>query len=426
MEKRGGSLMDYSKSALEHRIKVYLDPKQPMEVVRRIAPGLADDRARFNAVDARDDAKSEFFRTEKIKRYWVRAFDHCWAYTTLIRPIWNEPRPMLQRILADAEGFVISRPSAVADPDGFPSCWSSTLGDNDGLRGHSYFFPIVENLSGAPRANLSALAVGYLAAMVPADGGLSSGGPEVASADVEPWIASAAPRDDGEVLEREQAVRATAAGARAVWMHALAVMYAPAYLAENAGGIRQGWPRVPLPSDAGLLRRSAGLGEVLAALLDPDCPVEGVTRGVIRPELVSIGVPHGVGFGVTAGWGNRTDKGITMPGKGRSVVREYAPGEAATAAVGGVLGARTRDVYLNEGSYWANIPEAVWDLHIGGYQVLKKWLSYREYSIIGRDLAAGEVRHVMETARRLAAILLLGPALDASFRDCAAAHRALG
>lgn len=34
-------------------------------------------------------------------------------------------------------------------------------------------------------------------------------------------------------------------------------------------------------------------------------------------------------------------------------------------------------------------------------------------------LTAGEIRHVMETARRLAAILLLGPALDESFRACA-------
>jgi hypothetical protein len=27
---------------------------------------------------------------------------------------------------------------------------------------------------------------------------------------------------------------------------------------------------------------------------------------------------------------------------------------------------------------WRNIPTKVWGYHIGGYQVIKKWLSYRE------------------------------------------------
>jgi hypothetical protein len=30
-------------------------------------------------------------------------------------------------------------------------------------------------------------------------------------------------------------------------MHTLAVGYAPDYLSENADGIRQDWPRIPLP-----------------------------------------------------------------------------------------------------------------------------------------------------------------------------------
>ena len=30
-------------------------------------------------------------------------------------------------------------------------------------------------------------------------------------------------------------------------MHTLAVSYAPDYLSENADGIRQDWPRIPLP-----------------------------------------------------------------------------------------------------------------------------------------------------------------------------------
>ena len=52
---------------------------------------------------------------------------------------------------------------------------------------------------------------------------------------------------------------------------------------------------------------------------------------------------------------------------------------------------------------------------IGGYQVMKKWLSYREKALLGRDLQVEEVREVMRMARRIAAILLLQPRLDANY-----------
>ena len=71
------------------------------------------------------------------------------------------------------------------------------------------------------------------------------------------------------------------------------------------------------------------------------------------------------------------------------------------------------------------MPERVWELKIGGYQVIKKWLSYREYDTIERALTEEEVGHVQATARRLAAILVLGPRLDANYLACAAADRPL-
>jgi len=65
---------------------------------------------------------------------------------------------------------------------------------------------------------------------------------------------------------------------------------------------------------------------------------------------------------------------------------------------------------------WSNVPEKVWDFTIGGYQVLKKWLSYRERDLLGRALTADEARVVTHIARRLAALLLLQPELDANYR----------
>lgn len=58
----------------------------------------------------------------------------------------------------------------------------------------------------------------------------------------------------------------------------------------------------------------------------------------------------------------------------------------------------------------------MWDYTIGGYQVIKKWLSYRELELLGRPLTPDEAREVMNIARCIAAIVLLEPALDANYQ----------
>jgi hypothetical protein len=221
-------------------------------------------------------------------------------------------------------------------------------------------------------------------------------------------------------------------------MHALAIGYSPAYLTENADGIRQDWPRIPLPDNRDALLASATLGRQVAALLDTESQVKGVTLGTIRPELRPIAVISRVGGGslyleagelaVTAGWGHAGKGGVTMPGKGKTVARDYTPEELAAvkegAKVPGLtleqalahLGETTYDIYLNEVAYWKNVPVKVWEYTIGGYQVIKKWLSYREQDVFDRSLTTDEAREVMNIARRTAAILLLEPALDANYQ----------
>jgi hypothetical protein len=185
-----------------------------------------------------------------------------------------------------------------------------------------------------------------------------------------------------------------------------------------------------LPNNANLLRTSATLGARVAALLDPDTPVPGVTSGAIEPALRTIAVATKRGGGamtevdrmVTAGWGHAGKNGAVMPGQGRIVTRDYAGDEADAAKSAGLLGAQTLDIFLNADSYWRNIPATVWNFTIGGYQVLKKFLSYRERPLLGRALTTTEVRYVRDVARRLAALRLLASELDANYRACAAAH----
>jgi hypothetical protein len=319
----------------------------------------------------------------------------------------------------------MSRPTGVATPEGVPFSLTSILGDNDYQRGHSYYFPLLlknkqrldrrshatlfgileepEVGSDSPIANLSKPARAYLAKLCITD-----------------------PDADAKT-------------AGLIWMHALAVGYSPAYLCENADGIRRDWPRVPLPDSRKALEASAALGEQVAALLDTEADVPGVTSGKIAPLLKTIGLitkvgggaidPSGDDLAVTAGWGHRGKDGVVMPAKGKVSKRAYSADEqkalAAEAKAQGMgvqevlrlLGEETLDVYLNETACWRNIPVNVWNYYIGGYQVIKKWLSYREHNILGRALLPEEAREVMNMARRLTAIILLQPRLDENYRN---------
>jgi hypothetical protein len=223
----------------------------------------------------------------------------------------------------------------------------------------------------------------------------------------------------------------------AIWMHCLAVCHSDRYLAENSVGVRRDWPRIPLPAIAEQLLASAELGRKVAALLDVEEPVDAVTTGSIRHELRPLGSiatadgrsinPSAGDLAVTAGWGHAGKGGVTMPGRGRVIERPYTATELTALREGladlgltydqlmSCPGGACYDVYLNDVAYWRCVPARVWTYTIGGYQVMKKWLSYRERALLGRDLKVEEARYVSEMTRRIAAILLLEPALDANY-----------
>src|SRR5664280_10255 len=143
-----------------------------------------------------------------------------------------------------------------------------------------------------------------------------------------------------------------------IWMHALVIGFSPAYLTENADGIRRDWPRIPLPATRALLQSSSALGKRVAALLDTETPVDGVNVGIVRPELRSVGSlqvspghvldPAAGDLGITAGWGHRGKDGVTMPGKGRLTKRDYsAPELEAVEAGAGAIGITLDDALLS-------------------------------------------------------------------------------
>lgn len=407
MEKRGGALISIDREDLAKRMQDYFNPKLDWEAYKRLRSELTEPQARFDPKAARQKAlAAERFDPARIVRYSVRPFDARWCYYTGVRPVWNEPRPSLWAQCWPGNRFLMARPARVASPEGSPFFFTQLTGDNDFLRGHAYYFPL-------QLKNGSRLEKKDEATLFDIIGGKPEEDAPVAnlSAKARKYFASLGFNDPDTSSEL----------AELIWMHALAVGYSPAYLQENADGIKQDWPRIPLPASRKVLLASAELGRQIAALLDTETPVSGT----LRPELRSIAVITRVGGGklhpedgdlnLTAGWGHGGKGGVTMPGKGKLIVRE------ALSAEDGMANVMTCDVYLNDVAYWKNVPQRVWDYTIGGYQVMKKWLSYREFALLGRGLTSQEVREVTQMAQRIAAILLLEPQLDENYRQIKAA-----
>jgi hypothetical protein len=398
-ENRGFVLIDDNQSALAEKMRQYFDSENSWEYLCSINHKLTKNAARFDAKAARGKVTAiEKYDDDRIKRYLLRPYETKWCYYCPVRPLWNEPRPALFKHNFNGNSFLISRPASVASPEGVPIYFTRAMGDFDCIRGHSYQSPIricrepskrkkgdvTNNMFTEYAANLSDIARKYLQ-------GLSLGDP------------------DKNVENSEL-----------IWMHALAIGYSPAYLEENAEGIRQDWPRIPLPKTNKMLLESAELGRRVASLLDTENQVEGVTKGNIDEQLKSIGVITRVEGGtirpdkgeldLTAGWGHSGKDGVCMPGKGDCREQKQEDEELRK-----VFGDETLDIYLNGAAYWENIPKCVWEYYIGGYQVIKKWLSYREKGMLGRGLKVEEAEYVTEMARRLAALVLLQKELNANY-----------
>jgi hypothetical protein len=414
-------------------MEAFLDEGIPNDEMRKICPELMRRQSRYDGeVDRARIIKGGTYSPDYIRGFHFKPLDCRFSYADTRRPLWSEPSTALAAQTWEGNAFLVARLRKVKEPEGTPFYFVKTAFERDVITGHARAIPLllaptavgkgrkakgqVSFLDAPPKANLSAAARAYL-------GGLGVKDPDLSA----------------EALAKADAGAETAG---LVWMHALAIGYSPAYLSENADGVRRDWPRVPLPDTRKALEESANLGRQVAALLDTEADVRGVTASPVEPFFRTVGVLARTGGGaldadagdlvVTAGWGHAGKDGATMPGKGRILERPYDAAEleaigAAAQARGlsvkqalALLGPDTRDVYLNERAYWRNVPAGAWEYFIGGYQVVKKWLSYREQALLGRPLRTEEADEVTGTVRRLAAIILMQPALDENYRRAAA------
>ena len=388
--KRDEIVVDIERETLVERMHAYFDPTISDPEMRQLCPKALESTQQFDAPATRAALIKRGLKPEYFVRYCYRPFDFRWIYWEQEHGLLGRRSPDYFANLQPGNPCIEARQKQpMADFDrGYVT---SIVADNFG-NGFSNFFPLMlhkqgDLLGGAvSHPNLSAQAEEYLASI--------------------------------------------GASHELLFFHAVAILHSPAYRAENQGALRQDWPRIPLPADLAALKASAQLGKEIAALLDIQHKVKGISEPPFRKELQTIAVierggktsvnPDEGDLELTAGWGHAGKGGATMPGKGKTTERPYTSQEAKLLTDSlTILGEKTVDVYLNDRVCWRNIPARVWDYTISGYTVIKKWLSYREKELLGRSLSVDEARYVTEMARRIAGLMFLGPQLDQSYYSIA-------
>ena len=203
---------------------------------------------------------------------------------------------------------------------------------------------------------------------------------------------------------------------------AFAILHAPNYQAEHKSALSADWAHLPIPKDAILFDRLVTVGEQVTRLLDAGREAGDVIQAVVgadraralgplkrtdgkqvRPDDLKIAIAY---------WGG---------GKGGWKPRAFMAEELPAIEFADAWGERTGDLFVNDAAYFANVPELVWNYQLGGYPVLKKWLGYRQADRRdGKPLTDDERRWFRQVIQRIAALLALGPLLNALYQDAAA------
>ena len=391
---RDAFLVDIDLDSLRARVGDYFDSALSNEEIARRYPQVMKDAARFNAREVREALLARGGPNEAgFVQFAYRPFDNRWLYWERDSGLLDRPRPDYDpQVLAGNLWLSAAQHlrKGASEPQ---TCFTQSMASLHLIERGANMFPLWLSHDGIGRLG---------------------GSPEK-----HPNLSVAA----------EKYLKAIGATAEDLFHHVLAILHDPEYRETNAGALKMAWPRIPLPGwptpdsadsppapdAAEALAQSAARGRELARLLDTETPVLRVTQGALRPEIASIAVPTtidgrnmtGNDYEITAGWGHYGAAQAVMPGQGQLTERDYTPAERTALKESlPALGASTFDIHLNGRAFWRNVPAAVWTYKLGGYQVLKKWLSYREQAILNCPLTPEEAHYFTNTVRRIAALLV--------------------
>ena len=276
---RDDFVIDADKQTLVERMKKYFDPNVTHGEMRQIAPSGMENTGNFDAEATRDYLSKRGFLANNLVRYCYRPFDIRWLY-------WEPEKKLLDRSRSDYfshvfEGNIWIEARQKQSKEVFSRGYvTSVLADNFGS-GLSSFFPLYL-ASSKTQASLFE---------------------DASTSQSEPNLTEAAKAYISDVGTKPVEL----------FYHSVAVIHSLTYRTENAGALRQDWPRIPLPRDKSLLESSAALGRGVAGLLETETPVTGVTSGAVRGELRVMGggerggggepEPGSGGFGASGGLG---------------------------------------------------------------------------------------------------------------------------
>jgi len=203
-------------------------------------------------------------------------------------------------------------------------------------------------------------------------------------------------------------------GPEDVFYYAYAIFHCPTYRERYAEFLKIDFPRLPLTSDVELFRDLVGYGHELVRyhlMREPGEPTVGpgewTGKDACPPGSVSGGVPEPRGKDKTSArdmpevdWTLITRYPVTGDDEVEKVryVEPHVEGEEEVPG----------RVYINKTQYFEGISPELWEFHIGGYQVMQKWLKDRK----GRKLSNDDLRHYQRIAVALTATQRLMSEID--------------
>jgi hypothetical protein len=201
-----------------------------------------------------------------------------------------------------------------------------------------------------------------------------------------------------------------------------AILHSPAYQAEHASALSADWAHLPIAKSVEVFNRLVDVGDSVLRLLDANRDARDIVETILGHDRAS-----------TIGSLRRHDGQQVAPddlkinviywggGKGRWRPRAFTEEEKPADGYAIGWGARTGDLFINDATFFANVPELVWTYQLGGYPVLKKWLGYRQADRRGgKPLSDEERRWFRSIVQRIAALLALGPRLDSLYHEVSA------
>jgi predicted helicase len=153
----------------------------------------------------------------------------------------------------------------------------------------------------------------------------------------------------------------------AIFHYIYAIFHSPSYRARYAEFLKIDFPRVPITSDNKLFRRFDKLGEKLVNL--------HLMKSPTLDQTVSPFIENGGGSIVEAGH------------------PKYENGK--------VIINKKQDCFVD-------VPEEIWNFHVGGYQVCQKWLKDRK----GRTLSPDDISHYQKIVVALGQTIELMTKID--------------